>query len=161
MLGVGDRQLDPRERLQRAVELVYRKEDFCGRQQRAQLVASKKLVARFGVLPEMGDRAGNIACLRDCGVAGQVIGECCRLVEEKRKVVFDAARRNAVTHVLVQRRFRRVALEHFAIPAPELRAACLVERKLACGQEPHLGHRVERALRVDVECANAFDVVAE
>ena len=66
-----------------------------------------------------------------------------------------------MAHVLVQRRFRRITLEHLAIAAAKARAARLVERKLARGQQPHVGHRVERALRIDIERADAFDVVAE
>jgi hypothetical protein len=65
-----------------------------------------------------------LAMQRDTSRRRQVIGDRRRRVEEKRQVVFDAAGDDAVRDVLVQRRFRRVAFEHFA------KAAC----ENACGR---------------------------
>ncbi len=103
----------------------------------------------------------DVAVQRDRGVVRQVIGQRCGRLEEQRQVILDAAGRDAVAHVLVQRRARRIALEHLAIAAAKARASRVVERKLARRQQPHVGHRVERALRVDVEGVDALDVVAE
>ncbi len=98
---------------------------------------------------------------RDGGLARQVVGERCRGLEKERQVVFDAARHQPVAHVLVQRRSRRIALEHLAIAAAKASAPRVVEREFARGQEADVRHRIERALRVDIERPDAFDVVVE
>src|SRR2546428_2220824 len=57
----------------------------------------------------------------------------------------------------VQGFLRRIAFEQLAPAAAEARAARLVERKLARRQQPDFLHRVERALRVDVERLDRLD----
>ena len=160
-LGRGHRNVDPRKGLERTAELVVRQEELGRRQQRTSLVAAHQPVARLGVLPEAVDRRVDVAVQRDDGVARKVIDERRRRVEEQRQVILDAARRNARRDVLVQRRLRRVALEHFTEPAAKARASGVVQRELARGQQAHIAHRIERPLRIGVERLDAFDLVAE
>ena len=110
------------ERLERAEERVGGQEQLGGRQQRPRAVAAQQPPARLGVLPEVRDRVVDVAVQRDDRAGGQVVGERGRRVEEQRQVVLDAARRDAVADVLVQRRLRRVALEGLAEAAAEARA---------------------------------------
>src|SRR6202030_3290032 len=51
--------------------------------------------------------------------------------------------------------------EHFSKAAAKARASRVVERKFACRQQPHRGHGVYRALRVDVESSDRFDFLIE
>ena len=126
-----------------------------------EVVAAQQLVARFGVLPEVRDRMGDVADERDRRVLRQIVGERGGALEEERKVVLDPARHHAVAHVLVERRAQRVAFEHFAVAAAKARAARLVDGKFAGRQQADFGDRVERSLRVGVERLDALDVVAE
>ena len=87
----------------------------------------------------------------------QVIGDRRRRVEEERQVVFDAAGDDAVGDVLIERGFRWVAFEHLAKAAAEARASGIVQRKFARRQQAHVGDRIERTLRVDVERLDGFD----
>ncbi len=153
--------LDARESLQHAVERVDRQEQFGGRQQRARLVAAQQPVARFRVGPEVVDRTAHVAVQRDDRRGRQVVRKRGRRLEEQRQVILDAAGRHAVRDVLVQRRLGRIPFEHLAEPAAETGPARLVERELACRQQPDVGHRIDRALRVDVEGLDRLDVVVE
>ncbi len=101
--GVGGGNLDPGMALERAVERIGRKEHRGRWQERPRLVAAQQFVARIGVLPEPLDGAGDITDERDDRIPRQVIGQRRGLVEEQRQVVLDAARHDAVAHVLVQR----------------------------------------------------------
>ncbi len=159
--GRRDGNLQARMWLQRAVERVGGKEHGGRRQQRPGPVAAQQPVARFGVLPEPLHRIRDIADERDRCVLRQVVGQGRRLVEEQRQVVLDAAGHHAVADVLVERRAQRVAFEDLAVAAAKARAGRLVGREFACRQQAHIGHRVERALRIDVERLDALDVVAE
>ena len=98
---------------------------------------------------------------RDDGACRQVVAERGGLLEEQRQVILDAARHDAVADVLVERRLRRVALEHFAEPAAKARAPRVVQRELARRKQPHVAHRIERALGVDVERLDRLDLVVE
>ena len=131
------------------------------RQQRALRIAAQQAIARLGVLPEALDRRTDFAVNAQRGIGGHVIGQGRGRVEEQRQVVFDAARREAVADVAVERRFRRVAFEYFAEAAAEARARRIVLRKLARRQQAHVGHRVERALAVDIEALDRLDFVVE
>ena len=118
------RQFDARERLERAVERVRRQEQLGRRQQRPRLVAAQQLVARLRCPARSArSRRATSPTQRDGGVARQVVGERRGLFEEQRQVVLDAAGHDAVAHVLVERRLRRIAFEHFAIAAAKARAA--------------------------------------
>ncbi len=164
IVGRGRRregQLDACERLHHAVERIRRKEEIGRRQQWPRLVSAHQLVARLRVLPEVAHGLLDVAMQDDRRVARQVVGEDGRGIEEQRQVILDASRRDAVAHVLVERGLRRIAFERLAIAAAEAVAAALVDRELARRQEAHVRHRVQRALRVDVEGADRLDVVAE
>ncbi len=159
--AVAALHLDARERLDRAVERVRREEQLGRRQQRPRLVAAQEPVARLRVLPESLDGAAHVAVQRNDGARGQIICECCSRVEEQRQVILDAARHDAVAHVLVQRRPRRVALEHFAEAAAKARTSRFVEGELARRKQSHIAHRIKRALGVDVEGLDRLDLVVE
>ena len=154
-------QVDSRERLRAPGELVGRHEDFARRQQRARLVAAQQPVARFGILEEALRGGVRVAVQRDDRVGRQVVGERRGRLEEQRQAVLDAARVDAVRHVLVERRARRVALERLAEPRAEARAALVVLRELARGQQADLGDRIDGALRVGVERLDRLELVAE
>ena len=160
-LRSGHRDVDARKRLQRSAQFVVRQEELRRRQQRTCLVAAHQSIARLGVLPEAIDGRVDVAVQRDDRVARKIVDECRGRVEEERQVVLDAARRDACRDVLVQRRLRRIAFEHFAEPAAKARTARIVQRELARGQQPHVTHRIQRALRVGVERLDALDLVPE
>ena len=160
-LRSGHRDVDARKRLQRSAQLVVRQEELRRRQQRTCLVAAHQSIARLGVLPEAIDGRVDVAVQRDDRVARKIVDECRGRVEEERQVVLDAARRDTCRDVLVQRRLRRIAFEHFAESAAKARTARIVQRELARGQQPHVAHRIQRALRVGVERLDALDLVTE
>ena len=101
----------------------------------------------------------DVAVQREDGAGRQVINQRRGRVEEQRQVVLKPAGGDAVADVLVQRRLGWIALERLAKPPTEARAGCFVERKLASRQQADFGHRIERALRVDVEALDALDVL--
>ena len=150
-----------REGLERSVERILRHEYPGRRKKRSRLVATQEPVARIGVLPEARHRAPDVADAGNDCIPRQVVGERRRRLEEQRQVVFDAAGRDAVAHIAVERRLRGIALEHLAIAAAEARAPGFVQRELARRKQPDVGYGVERALRIDVEGLDALDVVAE
>ena len=83
------------------------------------------------------------------------------MLEKERQVVFDAGGRDAVAHVLVEPRARRIAFEARAEIAAEHRLPVFVERKFARRQQPHFVDFVNAALGIDVEAADRFDLVVE
>ena len=99
--------------------------------------------------------------LTRCGLRGQVVEQGRRFLEKQRQVILDAGRREAVADVFVQLGLGRVALEALAEILPEAGDAGFVEREFARGQQPHLVHRVDAALGVDVERAQRLDFVVE
>ncbi|CFD97344.1 Uncharacterised protein [Bordetella pertussis] len=94
-------------------------------------------------------------------VGRQVIEQGGGLLEEQGQVILDAGERDAVADVLVRQGAGGVAFEHFAKPRPEAVARLFVHGKLAAGQQLHFAHRIQAALRVDVEAADRFDLVVE
>ena len=102
-----------------------------------------------------------VAVQRDDRVGRQVVGERRGRFEEQRQAVLDAARVDAVRHVLVERRAGRVALERLAEARAEARAALVVLRELARGQQADLRDRIDGALRVGVERLDRLELVAE
>ncbi len=97
----------------------------------------------------------------DGRVHRQVIGKRGGRFEEQRQVVLDAAGNDAVRNVLVQVGLRRIAFEELAVAAAKARAARIVERKFARGQQANRRYGIERALRIDVEGLDALDFVIE
>ncbi len=117
----------------------HRQEQLVRRQQRALAGRRAAGVARLGVLPEALDRGRHVAVQAQRSRRRQVVGKSRGALEEQRQVVLDAARRDAVADVLVERRLRRVALEHFAEAAAEAGARRFVQRKFARRQQAHSG----------------------
>ncbi len=113
------------------------------------------------IAPEALQRAVDLAVQHQLRRGRQVVEEGGRRVEEQGQVVLDATAGDAVADVLVQARACRVAVELFAPARAEGGARGLVERELAAGQQPHLRHRVQAALRVGVEGADGVDLVVE
>ena len=117
-------------------------------------------LARVG--PELRQRRIDLAVQRHRGRGAEVVEHGRRLVEEQRQVVLDAGRRRC--------RCRCPCRARTLVGSPSIRsrqrrakggARRLVHREFAARQQAHLGHRVERALRVGVEGADRIDLVAE
>jgi hypothetical protein len=94
-------------------------------------------------------------------VGADVIEHRCGFIEEQRQVVLDAGCRHPVADVLIDAALGRVTFEQFAPAAAESRAGVVVHRKLAAGQQSHLGHRIQAALTVRIEGADGIDFVVE
>jgi hypothetical protein len=147
------------EGLRAYVELLGGNEELGGGEQRPVGVAARHLVARVRVAPELLDRLADVMVQGERAARGQVVEQRRDAVEEKRQVVLDARRRHAVGDVAVQALLRRIAFEQLAPAATEARAPGVVQRELARRQHAQLLHRVERALRVDVEGLDRVDHV--
>jgi hypothetical protein len=143
------------------VELLDAQEQRLGRQHRAFGVALHQAVALLGVLPEVLEGRLQVAVQHHRGVGAQVVEHGGGVVEEQRQVVLDAGRGHAVAHVLVDAALGGVAFEQLAPAAAELGPRGVVHRELAARQQAHLGHRVQAALAVGVEGADAVDLVVE
>ena len=150
-------KIDARVLAQPQVEFFRRHEELRRRQQRPVGVAALQLQPRARLAPEVLDRARHVVVQRDAAALRKVVEQRRSRFEEQRQVVLDAGGRHAVGNVPVQGFLRRIAFEQLAPAAAEARAACLVERKLARRQQPDFLHRVERALRVDVERLDRLD----
>ena len=124
-------------------------------------VALHQAVALARVLPEMLEGALQVAVQHDRGFIAKVIENGGGLFEEQRQVVLDAGRGHAVADVLVDAAARRVALQQFAPAAAKARARRVVHREFTTRQQADLGHRVQAALAVGVEGADAVDLVVE
>ncbi|MNX96372.1 hypothetical protein D3C86_1286840 [compost metagenome] len=158
-LACGQRQAA--EFLQPGVEGFVVQEQGGRRQHRTLAVALQEAVAAGCVLVEALDRVVDIADGDRDRALGQVVEQGGRLFEEERQVVLDAGKRNAVADVLVGQSARRVAFEDLAKACAEAVARLLVHRKFASGQELDFAHRVQAALRIDVEAADGLDLVVE
>ena len=143
------------------MELVFRHEQLVWREQRPRAIAAQQPVPRVGVFPEAPERPRHVAVQADQRLEGQVLGQRRGGIEKQRQVILDAGRHDAVRHVLVQRRLRRVAFEDFAEASAKAGASGLVLRKLARWKQPHPRHRIDGALAVDIERADRFDLVVE
>jgi len=143
------------------VELLGREEQALGRQGRALGVALDEAVAVLRVLPEALEGGFEVAVQHHGGGLAEVVKDGGGLLEEQRQVVLDAGGGHAVAHVLVDAALGRVAIQQFAPAAAKFGACRVVHREFAAGQQTHLGHRVEAALAVGVEGADAVDLVVE
>jgi hypothetical protein len=155
--GLALLEVDARMLAQAQVELLGRHEKLRRREERPVGIAARHLVPRRRVAPELVDRRGDVAVQRDGAALGQVIEEGRHRLEEERQVVLDPRRRHAVRDVAIERLLRRVALEELAPAAAKARAPIVVQRELARRQHADLVHRVERALRIDVEGLERVD----
>jgi len=150
-------KIDARVLAQPQVEFFRRHEELRRRQQRPVGVAALQLEPRARLAPEVLDRARHVVVQRDAAALRKIVEQRRGRFEEQRQVVLDAGGRHAAGNVPVQGFLRRIAFEQLAPAAAEARAARLVERKLARRQQPDFLHRVERALRVDVERLDRLD----
>src|SRR5262249_7167822 len=128
---------------------------------RAVAVTTQQLVAWTGVAPERVDLTLQIAVQQHDRLDRQVVGDERGAVEEQRKVILDGRWEYPVADVFIQLAAGGVSLELLAEVLAEPRARLLVGRELARRQQVHVVHLVDRALRVDVERAQALDLVVE
>ncbi len=142
-------------------ELVDLQEHVFGRQQRALLVVLQEAVALARVGPEALQGLVDLTVQHECRAAAEVVEDRCGVLEEERQVVLDAAAGDAQLDVLVGARLARVAFDLLAPARTESGARGFVQRELPPGQQAHLGHRVQAALRVGVEGADRIYLVAE
>ena len=160
-IGRDGGQRETRKRLAAHEELLGREKQFIRRERRALGVVADEVEALAGIGTECLQLALHVAMQDDLGIFGQVIEEGGRLVEEKRQVVFDAAGGDTVADVTVQGHTRGIAVEALAPAAPEGRACRFVQRELAAGQQLDGLDRIQAALGVGVEGAQAVQFVVE
>src|SRR5262245_6639541 len=143
------------------MKLVVREEQLRRRKQRPRRVAAQEPEARFAVAPELGDRRLDASVQAYRRVLRKIVGDRRRAVEEERQVVLDPAGHHTVADIAVERRLRGIALEYFAEAAAEPRASGLVLREFSRRQQADARHRIDAALRIDVEALDRFDRVVE
>ena len=144
-----------------AVELFGAQEQRFGRQGRALRIGAHDAVALLRVLPEALEGGFQIAVQNHRGRVAQVVEHRGGFFKEQRQVVLDTGGGHAVAHVFVDAALGRVALQQLAPAAAEFGPRRVVHREFAAGQQAHFGHRVEAALAVGVEGADAVDLVVE
>ena len=120
-----------------------------------------EIEALAGVLPERLQLALDVAVQNQFCTVGQIVEQRGRLFEKERQVVFDAGRGHTVADVAVERDARRVTIEALAPASTEGGACGLIQRKLAAGQQVDFPDRIEAALGVGVEGAQALEFVIE
>jgi hypothetical protein len=146
---------------ERYVELLFGQEKLGRRQDGPCAFALHQIEAAFRVAPEVADRVIHFGVERDQCVGRQVVEQGVGVLEEQRNVVLDAGGGHAVRHVLVDDRLRRIAFEGFAEARAEGGACLVVHREFARRQQADFLGREYGALGVDVEGADAFDLVVE
>ena len=154
-------QRETRKGLAAHEELLGREKQFIRRQRRALGVVADEVEALTSIRAECLQLALHVAMQDDLGIFRQVIEEGGRLVKEKRQVVFDAAGGHAVADVTVQGHARRIAVEALTPTAPKGRACRFVQRELPAGQQLDGLDRIQAALGVGIEGAQAVQFVIE
>ena len=160
-IGRDGGQREARKGLAAHEELLGREKQFIRRERRALGVVTDEVEALPGIRAECLQLALHIAMQDDLGIFRQVIEEGGRLVKEKRQVVFDAAGGHAVADVAVQRHARGITVKALTPTAPKGRACRFVQRELAAGQQLDGLDRIQAALGVGVEGAQAVQFVVE
>ena len=160
-IGRDGGQREARKGLAAHEELLGREKQFIRRERRALGVVADEVETLTSIRAECLQLALHVAMQDDLCIFRQVIEEGGRLVEEKRQVVFDAAGGHAVADVTVQRHARGIAVKALAPAAPEGRACRFVQRELAAGQQLDGLDRVQAALGVGIEGAQAVQFVIE
>ncbi len=150
-------EVDARMILDADVELLGGNEHLGRRKQRPVGIAALHAVARVDVAPELVDGGRYVVMQGNGATLGQVVEQRRRVLEEERQVVLDAGGGHTVGDVPVQALLRRIALEELAPAAAEAHASRLVQRELARRQHADLVHRIDGALRVDVERLDRVD----
>jgi hypothetical protein len=144
-----------------AVELFGAQEQRFGRQGGSVRIGANDAVTLLRVLPETLEGGFEVTVQHDgCRIA-QVVEHRSGLFEEQGQVVLDTGGGHAIAHVLVDPAFGRVAFEQFAPAAAKLGPRRVVHGEFAARQQTHLGYRVQAALAVGVEGADAVDFVVE
>ena len=160
-IGRDSGQRETRKGLAAHEELLGREKQFIRRERRALGVVADEIEALTGIRAKGLQLPLHVAMQDDLGIFRQVIEEGGRLVEEKRQVVFDAAGGDAVADISVQGHARGIAVKALAPAAPEGRACRFVQRELAAGQQLDSLDRIQAALGVGVEGAQAVQFVVE
>ena len=160
-IGRDGGQRETRKGLAAHEELLGREKQFIRRERRALGVVADEIEALAGIRAKGLQLALHVAMQDDLGIFRQVIEEGGRLVEEQRQVVFDAAGGDTVADVPVQGHARGIAVKALAPAAPEGRACRFVQRELAAGQQLDGLDRIQAALGVGVEGAQAVQFVVE
>ncbi len=148
-------------RLRQGEELLDLEEDLVRRQDGTLGVVLQEAMPLAGVGPEAVQCLVDLAVQHQRGGRAEVIEQRGRALEEQRQVILDAGGGDAGAEVFVDAALGRVAFELFAPAGAKRRARRVVHREFAPGQQPHLGHRVQAALRVGVEGADRVDLVVE
>ena len=165
--GAGPRHVVAAAQRELGVPVAQREEVFgleeqlFRRQDRPLAVRLQEAMALARVGPELPQRLVDLAVQRERRALAEVVEDRRGAVEEQRQVVLDAAARQPGADVLVQAHAGRIAFQLLAPARAKTSPRLVVHRELAAGQQPHLGHRVEAALRVGVEGADRVDLVAE
>jgi len=120
-------------------------------------VAALQLEARARLAPEVLDRARHVVVQRDAAALRQIIEQGGRRFEEQRQVILDAGGGTPLETSRYRDFFDGSPSNSSRQRLRKRGAARLVERKLARRQQPDLLHRVERALRVDIEGLDRLD----
>jgi hypothetical protein len=81
--------------------------------------------------------------------------------QKQRQIVFDPGRKKSLCHIFVEPALGRIAFEFFAEADPKRSACSLVRWEFAGGQEANIIDFVDTALAIDVECAQAVNLVVE
>ncbi len=142
-------------------ELLHRQIDLLGRQQGTGVVPAPVFIALADVVPEALGRGVDLPHGEQQGVAWQVVKQAGGLVEEERKVVFDAGGPAPLAHLLIDGALGPGDLELFAILATKQLDGPLVGGKFPGGQEAHRLHRLAGALGLGVERADGVHLVVE
>ena len=143
------------------IKLLGAQEQGVGRQGGPVRVGAHDAIAVAGVKPEAVKCRLQVAVQNDGRRRAEVVEDGGGLVKEQRQVVLNAGRGYACAHVLVNAAAGRVALQQLTPAAAELGARGLVHGELASGKQPHFRHRVQAALAVGVECADAVDLIVK
>ena len=150
-----------REGGERREEVFGGEPEFLGVERGAQRVGRENAGALRRFTKEPFERLLNVAHEHHARFGREIVGKRRRLVKEKRLIVFDARRENAVSRVLVGEKFARIAGKAHAPALSEGPEGLFVHRKFVARQKTDFVHFFHRALRLDVEPADRFDFVVK
>lgn len=99
--------------------------------------------------------------LNDERIGGKVVEQRIEGGEEKRQVIFDAARRDAFADILVDAAATHVHIKGVVPALAKAGNASCVEGKLLGGQKLDAGYSVHRALSIRIERSQALDFIVQ
>ena len=135
-------------------------EKECGRRQHGiGAIPPQHGIATLHIAPELLGSLLQSGLDADQRVARKVIGEERGRIEEQGQVILDTRDCHALANVPVHGAARGIALEGLAELAAKACLPFLIEREFPRGKQSHLVHLVDRALRVDIETADALNEV--